>query len=222
METSLLPSSNAIEVALFPIPDVVAFPGTIVPLHVFEPRYRRLIHDCVRDERMVGVSHVRKTIHEPARRQTLEQKLSSNQATYQPREVFCAGHCEIVETTPDGRIIVTITMSHRLRLVDELQTLPYRIVSCTPIQDDELPGAPAQRSDLQRLINNRLIAMVGEQNPDMARELGGAEWASLEPHDYSFKIFQILRFDAEVMQTILEARSANARLELIWDQLRRA
>ena len=36
---------------------VVAFPGIIVPLHFFEPRYRQLVHDCVEDERLVAVSH---------------------------------------------------------------------------------------------------------------------------------------------------------------------
>ena len=83
--------SGALQVALFPIPDVVAFPGTVLPLHVFEPRYRRLVNDCVSEDMMVGVSHVRKTIHEARKNQTVEEALSSNQATYQPREVFSAG-----------------------------------------------------------------------------------------------------------------------------------
>ena len=39
--------TNVEEVALFPIPDLVAFPGTVIPLHVFEPRYRKMVHDCV-------------------------------------------------------------------------------------------------------------------------------------------------------------------------------
>ena len=87
-KTTTSGGSENIEVALFPIPDVVAFPGTVVPLHVFEPRYRQLVRDCVSNDRMVGVSHVVKTIHQPAANQTLEQALSSNQATYKPREVF--------------------------------------------------------------------------------------------------------------------------------------
>ena len=37
--------ANIEEVALFPIPDLVAFPGTVIPLHVFEPRYRKMVHD---------------------------------------------------------------------------------------------------------------------------------------------------------------------------------
>ena len=33
-------ADRLLEVALFPIPNVVAFPGVVLPLHVFEPRYR--------------------------------------------------------------------------------------------------------------------------------------------------------------------------------------
>ena len=215
-------STSEISVALFPIPNVVAFPGTVLPLHVFEPRYRQLVHDCVSDNRMVGVCHTVKTIHQPARQQTLEEALSSNQATYKPREVFSAGPCEIVETTSDGRIIAAIRVCQRLTLVDELQSLPYRIVSCTALEDAEPPEAGTDSKALQAAINERLIELVGAQNPELARQLSEPDWASLEPADYSFRIFQFLRFDADAMQGILELQSAHARLETIQDVLRRA
>ena len=208
-----------IEVALFPIPNVVAFPGTILPLHVFEPRYRQLIHDCVSNDRMVGVCHTVKTIHKPAKRQTLEQNLSSNQATYKPREVFSAGPCEIVETTSDGRILATIAMSQRLSLIDEIQSLPYRIVSCIPVQDEE-PMTRTEDEALQKSVNSRLIDIVKEDNSDLASELEDARWAAMDPGEYSFNIFQFLRFEADIMQLILETQSANTRLEIIWDLLR--
>ena len=49
--------SDREEISLFPIPNVVAFPGTVMPLHVFEPRYRALINDAVDQNRMIGVCH---------------------------------------------------------------------------------------------------------------------------------------------------------------------
>ena len=213
---------DLIEVALFPIPNVVAFPGTVLPLHVFEPRYRRLVHDCIRDDRMVAVSHVHKAIHEPAKQETLEAALSSNQTTYQPREVFSAGPCEIVDTTPDGRIIAQITMTHRLQLEDERQSLPYRIVRCRQIDDSEPPVTRTDSNQLQRLINDKLTALVQDENAELAEALSEPEWANLDPGEYSFKIFQVLRFEPAIMQNMLEAQSANARLELLWEQLRRA
>lgn len=213
--------SAPIEVALFPIPNVVAFPGTALPLHVFEPRYRRLVHDCVNAERMIGVSHVRKTIHQPPPAQTLEQALSSNAATYQPREVFCAGPCEILDTTPDGRILAEVDMRLRLSLIDELQSLPYRIVSCVPLEDRDEPGREAGNRALQHSIHDRLIELARPQSAKTAELLEESDWLGLTPGAYSFKVFEILRLEPELMQTVLETRSAHARLTMIWEMLRR-
>ncbi len=210
-----------IEVALFPIPNVVAFPGTVLPLHVFEPRYRRLVHDCVEQKRPVGVSHVLKTIHEAPRQQSIEQALSSNQSTYQPRAVFSAGPCEIIETTPDGRILAAVTMQHRLALVEEVQSLPYRIVTSELLEDTPETGSEADSRKLQQEINNRLLEMAaGEQKIVQALQQG--KWASLDPADFSFRIFQLLQFDADVMQTVLEERSAHKRLSITLDLLKLA
>ncbi len=211
-----------LEVALFPIPNVVAFPGTVLPLHVFEPRYRRLVHDCIEQQRMVAVSHVHKAIHEPAKQQTLEEALSSNQTTYQPREVFSAGPCEIVETTPDGRLLAQITMTHRLLLVEERQSLPYRIVRCQQLDDDEPTETRTDTNQLRRLINDKLVDLIHTENAELAETLGTPEWTELDAGEYSFRVFQVLRFPPPVMQDMLEAPSANARLEMLWEQLRRA
>ena len=43
------------EIAIFPIPNCVTFPGQIVSLHVFEPRYREMVEDCVKESRMLAV-----------------------------------------------------------------------------------------------------------------------------------------------------------------------
>lgn len=212
-------NGNNIEVALFPIPNVVAFPGVDLPLHVFEPRYRQLINDCVSSNRLVGVSHTLKTIHQPTKQQTLEQALSSNQATYKPREVFSAGVCEILETTSDGRIIANVSINQRLNLVEEMQSLPYRIVSCTELED-ETSTTPSEDASLQNSINARLIEIVGSEQPELAKALVDPEWKNIEPAEFSFRIFQFLRFEADLMQMILEEQSANTRLEMIWDLLR--
>ena len=65
--------TNVEEVALFPIPDLVAFPGTAIPLHVFEPRYRKMVHDCVESGRKIGVCHTVKEIR-PAKKQQSKEK----------------------------------------------------------------------------------------------------------------------------------------------------
>lgn len=209
-------TSEPLQTALFPIPNLVAFPGTTVPLHVFEPRYRQLVNDCVKESRMVGISHVVKTIHDPGRKRTPEQALRSNQATYQPQRIFSAGHCEILETTPDGRLLAKVDVVERLVLLDEIQSLPYRIVTCQRVPDNEVGDSTSDLEALQTRIHNRLIELIRGESQELAETLSLPSWRTLSPADYSFKVFQFFRLDPDVMQSILEERDPAARLKAIW------
>ena len=204
-------------VALFPIPNMVSFPGTVVPLHVFEPRYRKLVHDCVAEGRMIGVCHTRKVLSQPKRQQPIEEALASNQTSYEPESIFSAGHCEILQTTPDGRILVNVHMRDRYTIVDEVQAIPYRIVRCEAIEDERDDGDPESMEALKNQVNGRLVELVRPQNDDLAAQLESEDWASIAAEDYSFRLFQFLKLDADYMQQVLETRNARERLQLIWD-----
>ena len=217
--------SSPLEVALFPIPSLVAFPGTVVPLHVFEPRYRQMIKDCVRDQRMIGVCHTRKTIREARPNQTEQEAMNSNQATYLPQDVFSAGYCEVIETTSDGRIMAEIHIEKRLQIVREIQSLPYRIVASETLEDIPESAQSAdeveqRNQELQTLINAKLLVMIGTENPAFATLINGPEWQSMTPEVFSFTLFQTLRFDPDLMQSILESRSTHERLNIVWDYIR--
>jgi Lon protease-like protein len=207
------------EIALFPIPDVVAFPGTIVPLHVFEPRYRRLVHESVEADRPIGVCHTRKTIRDAPKRQTADEALSSNQATYQPHEIFSAGACEIHEVLEDGRIVALIHMDNRYIIAEERQTLPYRIVAAA-----RLPDAPDEDGgsleELQALIHTKVLEIFQKSGDADAAEHLATDWPNLSPGAFSFQLFNYLRFDADFMQLILESTHPRDRLQNIWDVLR--
>ncbi|MEM7079706.1 MAG: LON peptidase substrate-binding domain-containing protein [Pseudomonadota bacterium] len=207
--------TQTFEVALFPIPNLVAFPGTIVPLHVFEPRYRQLVRDSVRDERMVAVSHVVSTISAPKQADDLETALQSNQATYKPCRVFSAGACELKQTLEDGRILAHITMTHRLTLAQDIQTLPYRIAECHEFEDQPETDQAEANKRLQTRILAHLINLCKADSPDFAEELDSSIWRDLDPAEFSFRIFQALRLDTEFMQTLLESTSPQERLARI-------
>ena len=44
---------------LFPLPNLVLFPAVVQPLHIFEPRYRQLMEDALKDNRLIGMALLR-------------------------------------------------------------------------------------------------------------------------------------------------------------------
>ena len=151
------------DIELFPIPAVVSFPGTTVPLHVFAPRYRRLVQDCVDSERLLAVTHTVKKIRDAPKNQ--DNALATNQATYIPQAVFSAGMVELVDSTPDGRLLVEVAMRERYELGPDKQTLPYRIAECTLITDRPEPERETRSAELRTLINAKLITIAATSNP---------------------------------------------------------
>ena len=42
-------------IPIFPLPNVVLFPSVFLPLHIFEPRYRQMLADALRGDRIIGM-----------------------------------------------------------------------------------------------------------------------------------------------------------------------
>ena len=206
-------TTETFEVALFPIPNMVTFPGAVVPLHIFEPRYRPMVEECVENARMIAVCHTKKQISPAKLDQSITDVLSTNQATYSPRDVFCAGYCSVSDRTVDGRIYLTIKMLHRVRLGQETQTLPYRIANCTTLVDDIIDSSAM--SDHQSKIVDSIHQLIKTRAPSEAAKFDKQKWLSLNPAEFSFNVFQVLRFESELMQTMLEMTDPEARLQLI-------
>ncbi len=201
------------QVALFPIPNLVAFPGSTVPLHVFEPRYRRMVRESVESNRMIAVTHTRKVIQQARDMSSIEEALASNQATYQPHDVFSAGHCQVIEELPDGRIHAQIEVSVRLQQVQEIQTLPYKIVEAVELVDEDLTDTAALEAVASR-INAGLQSVAEAQSPELQSMLAESRWRNLTARELSFKIFELLRAEPDFMQNVLETPSAGERLRI--------
>merc|ERR1712157_548154 len=100
-------------IAIFPIPNCICFPGTVMPLHVFEPRYRTMVQHCLEHQMPLAVCHTQKVLRQAERKDTLDEMLNSNQSTYKPELVFSAGPCELLQTLDDGRMALQVNMQQR-------------------------------------------------------------------------------------------------------------
>ena len=99
----MLPS----EIPLFPLPNVVLFPAALLPLHIFEPRYRAMVEDALEGERLIGMVMLR-----PG----WEHEYESAPAVY---PVGCAGFITHAERLPDGRYNIILRGVEKFRLLDE-------------------------------------------------------------------------------------------------------
>ncbi len=204
-----------IEVALFPIPESVNFPGMSVPLHVFEPRYRKMVRYCIDNDVMVGVCHTQGIVREKTQMQTREEALNSNQSTYKPCDVFSAGKVELHEELDDGRLGIIIHFEKRLELKQVRQLLPFYIWACEPYEDE-----PLQDGDLIKLkqshekVMQRLL-VLGHGNNEFQKMLASDEWQNLSAVEFSFMVNGLFGMPAEIKQEILEMRQPQQRLDAL-------
>ena len=213
------------EIAIFPIPNCVSFPKTTVALHVFEPRYRSMIKDCVKNDVQIGVTHIDDVLSISDPDQTKEEILSKNQSNFKPKEIFSAGLCVIKEVTADGRFLVDVHMKQRYRLIKNLQDLPYRLCLCEPYNDEPTSGSDQEESNkeltVQRLLIDEFLMSHAQEQKDQGfiDFLKSKIWRNLSHFDYSFKIFERIKFDGDTAQIALEKKSPLSRLHLICETL---
>lgn len=203
---------STVEIAVFPIPNMVTFPTSTVPLHVFEPRYRKMVQDCLDKNMLMGVSHIEKVLKSVEVPQNIEEALNSNQDTFKPQEIFSAGYIQLKSTTEDGRLHIDVQMEGRFKRVELVQEVPYQIFRCEKYNDNNMDSF-AKTKILREQLDQFLIKIGKNQNDENLENLISSQvWKDLDDSTYSFRLFQMIQFDPDVAQEILELRSPESRL----------
>ncbi len=188
-------SATAIELPLFPL-NVVLFPGTVSPLHVFEMRYRQMIMDCQREERPFGIVLAR------PESQHLNEK---------PYSVGTMVDISNLTRLDDGRYTFMAIGIKRFRIVSEHRERPYLSGLVEPFEDvaepeNELFTLTQQAYSLfSAYLGMLLEASDGDNEVD----------ASLPevPEDLSHFIAYFLDIQEEQKQHFLELTSTRQRLQ---------
>lgn len=158
------PSAGTARLPLFPLPNVVHFPATPLDLHVFEPRYRRLVSDLL--ERDPGERRIGMVLIKPG----------AERGDPLP-DIFPAGTAGLmtaVEALPDGRSNIRLEGTFRFTVEREIGGAPYRQAVVTPVAEPQLDerdaGVVAVREALSALLAE-LAAEAGENFPVEVAEL---------------------------------------------------
>ena len=134
---------------LFPLSGVVLFPHVVLPLHIFEPRYRQMTRDALAgDRRIAMVQYV-----EPR-----SLPVSGGPAALE--RVACLGEIIRHEALPDGRFNILLLGKERIDLVRELEVKTlYRQAGYRSIEEPEFEEGTA-REDLERSVRAGLVHLV--------------------------------------------------------------
>ncbi|MBK5260428.1 MAG: LON peptidase substrate-binding domain-containing protein [Thermoanaerobaculia bacterium] len=186
---------------LFPLPNLVFFPKTRLPLHVFEPRYRLMIADALEREKRIGIILLR-----PG----WERDYFGAPEIYRCGTV---GTIEQVVPLDDGRYNLLIHGDVRFRVVDEVSSAPYRTakVVASPESQRNAERSYAQREWLAELSRQYLKFL-----PD---EAAVPEIATASLDSLTNALIMSLNLDVEEKQKLLETDDLIARAEQVGSDL---
>jgi Lon protease-like protein len=132
---------------LFPL-GIVLLPEEVVPLHIFEERYKQMISDCLRDEREFGIVW-----------------LSDSGL----RDIGCtASITELLETLDDGRMNILVRGTKPFRMLRRIEDLPYPAGEIELLDDDGNNPEPASLEQTRERYAE-LVERLTESRPDDAQ-----------------------------------------------------
>jgi Lon protease-like protein len=184
---------------IFPLPGAVLLPHALVPLHIFEPRYRKMTRDCDAGLRALALANI------PDDRAAGEKP---------PRvlPVIGVGVLARVDPLPDGRFNVVLRGVQRAILVDELPTRePYRLVRARALTSPIGPLAAGKATDIKRLVLALSAALRNEETHALAQLAARAS----DPGDLADLVAGALLANPRERQSVLEAVDVAERLELV-------
>jgi uncharacterized protein len=185
-------------IPLFPLPDVVLFPRMPLPLHVFEPRYRKMVADVLAGHRTIGMTLLR-----PG----WEADYYGRPAVY---PVGCAGIVDESQQLEGGRFNIVLKGVARFRMLEERGGEPYRMASVE--YHGDIMGEPAVlEASRQRLLAalSGLAegATVFLSRPDLSHEL------------FANAVCQYLDLAAVEKMSLLDCDSVAARYQRLLEIL---
>jgi uncharacterized protein len=199
-ETLSPPDPQALsQLPIFPLPNCVLLPGGLLPLHVFEPRYRELTRDCLAGHQFMAVARLR----------------PGYESTYYGRppvyERCGVGRIICSEELPDGRFALLLRGVARVQIARELPPeRPYRQVEARMLTDGKCDRVEANGHH-RKLIQlcDRLAEVIEKGGPQLRDLVRAFD----EPGACADAIAAALVMDADARQELLEACDPMVRLQ---------
>jgi Lon protease-like protein len=195
-------------IPVFPLAEVVLLPGEVLPLHIFEPRYRAMVRDALNGHRVIGMVQYAAADDEPP------------VAAPPIRQVGCVGFIAEHKELPDGRFLIWLLGLERFSIDEELpvETL-YRQarVTYTPMNEStaSLAGLQPVRAELRRVLP-QLVELEDEDRATLENQM-----SEITDSQLIALACQILELPGARKRELLEADHQIDRFMLLFEDLYR-
>lgn len=194
------------ELPLFPL-SVVLFPGVPLPLHIFEPRYRKMLEDIRSSNSLFGLCYFDAS--------TSEREVPA------VGSIGCVAKVTDTQAFPDGRSNILTLGVIRYRIEQYVERGdPYLVARVSYFEDDADDSAAVVENAREVAETFTRIARAVRTINDERANL--PDIADTEPQRLSFLVAAAMEVDADVKQELLELRITSERLRRLRDILARA
>lgn len=193
------------QLPIFPL-GVVLYPGTTLPLHLFEPRYRQLLHDVRAGDSRFGI---------------LTGLSGVAERDLPPGRIGCVAEVTEVEMLPDGRSNIVVAGRERFALEHFVASdAPYHVASVVEVPDVSTVNAVALAVASDDVVQH--FRQVVKAVHAISGHRGSVPPLPDEPAQLAFTIASMIDLDLESRYRLLAERDPAARLTAIDAVLRKA
>ena len=154
------------EVPVMTLPNAILFPGAMLPLYIYEPRYRRMLSDALDTHRLFAVA-----MQKPGCKREI------------PSLIAGLGLIRVAVTRPDATSYLILQGLSRVVLEDAVRRRPYRVHRMHPMenQEDSLTSLKALTRRLRSLVARRIEQGLSLPEPikPMVSDLDSDQWNSM-------------------------------------------
>lgn len=175
---------------LFPL-NVVLFPTTPMPLHIFEERYRTMLADCLEGDERFGMVYSATSEPPPA------------------GSIGCTAHIHATQLLPDGRSNIVVLGESRFEVRGYVEEpVPYTVALVEDVADDDGPDPEARQIDELRRLGTSYLDALHQLNDSTPPQVEFTD----DARELAFQLCAALELDPEVKQKLLMLRSMEERV----------
>jgi Lon protease-like protein len=184
---------------IFPLPNVLLLPNMVLPLHIFEERYKRMVSDCLKGDRLLGLFLLRLGWDEEG-------------AIPTPYDVGGMGRITRAVRYPNGSMDILLSGLARVHVLHYVQHKPYLIaeVEMWPDEPDDSEGVEALTRRMVGLFERFVIAKAGERH-ELLKNLK----LLASPIDLLHLVVTNMPIDVHQKQEILHLRPIDERITMM-------